>query len=47
VVNVVVPRHLTGEQRDLAERLAESLTDRNLADRDEESVFQRVRRALR
>ena len=47
VVNVVVPRHLTGEQRDLAERLAESLTDRNLADRDEESLFQRVRRALR
>ncbi|HEV2074805.1 MAG TPA: DnaJ C-terminal domain-containing protein, partial [Thermoleophilaceae bacterium] len=47
VVNVVVPRNLTHEQRQLAERLARSLTDENLRDRQEESLFQRVRRVLR
>jgi molecular chaperone DnaJ len=47
VVNVLVPRNLTAEQRDLVERLADSLTEENLRDREEESIFQRVRRALR
>jgi molecular chaperone DnaJ len=47
VVNVMVPRRLTAEQRELVERLAESMTDDNLHDRREESVFQRARRALR
>lgn len=46
VVNVVVPRNLTEEQRELSERLAETLTDENLHDRRQESLFQRVRRAL-
>ncbi len=47
VVNVVVPRNLTDQQRDLLERLAGSMTDDNLRDPREESLFQRVRRALR
>ena len=47
VLNVVVPRNLTPEQRELHERLAGSLTRENLRDRKEESVFERVRRALR
>jgi molecular chaperone DnaJ len=45
VVNVVVPRRLSAEQRELTERLKGSLTPENL--RGEESVFQRLRRALR
>ncbi len=44
VVNVVVPRRLTAEQRELMERLNETLTDENL--RSEESVFAKLRRAL-
>jgi molecular chaperone DnaJ len=44
VVNVVVPRHLDDEQRELFERLNETLTDQNL--RTEESVFAKLRRAL-
>jgi molecular chaperone DnaJ len=44
VVNVVVPRHLDDEQRELLERLNETLTDQNL--RTEESVFAKLRRAL-
>ena len=44
VVNVIVPRRLTQEQRDLAERLNESLTEENL--RSHESVFAKLRRAL-
>jgi molecular chaperone DnaJ len=44
VVNVVVPRHLDGEQRELMERLNETLTDENL--RSEESMFAKLRRAL-
>jgi molecular chaperone DnaJ len=47
VVNVVIPRNLTGEQRELVERLGESLTERNLASEEEESLLGRVRRALR
>jgi molecular chaperone DnaJ len=45
VVNVVVPRRMSAEQRELTERLQGSLTPENLG--DEESVFQRLRRALR
>jgi molecular chaperone DnaJ len=44
VVNVVVPRRLTAEQRELAERLNDSLTEENL--RSHESVFAKLRRAL-
>ncbi|MDE3069268.1 MAG: molecular chaperone DnaJ [Acidobacteriota bacterium] len=46
VVNVVVPRRLTAEQRELMERLNESLGEENLAP-EEESVFARLRRTLR
>jgi molecular chaperone DnaJ len=45
VVNVIVPRHLSREQRRLMHELADSITDENL--RSDESVFQRLRRALR
>jgi molecular chaperone DnaJ len=41
MVNVVVPRHLSGEQRELYERLAGSMTDHNL--RSEEGVFGRLK----
>ncbi len=44
VVNVVIPRRLGREQRELLERLAESLTDENL--RTEEGVFGKLRRAF-
>jgi molecular chaperone DnaJ len=45
VVNVVIPRRLSAEQRELFERLHNTLTDENL--RTEESVFAKLRRALR
>jgi molecular chaperone DnaJ len=44
VVNVVVPRHLNREQRELYEQLADSLTDHNL--RTDEGVFGKLRRAF-
>jgi molecular chaperone DnaJ len=44
VVNVVVPRRLTAEQRDLTARLAESLTDQNL--RSDQGVLGKLRRAF-
>jgi molecular chaperone DnaJ len=47
VVNVVVPRKLNAEQRDLLERFAATLDEDNLRkDGDHESLFARVRRAL-
>ena len=46
VVNVVVPRNLSREQRDRLERFAESLEPRNLDEPREESLFAKVRRAL-
>jgi len=47
VVNVVIPRKLSGEQRDLLERFSQTLDDENLReDGDHESLFARVRRAL-
>jgi molecular chaperone DnaJ len=44
-VNVVVPRRLTREQRDLMERLADSLTDGNVRG-EEEGMLARLKRAL-
>ncbi len=44
VVNVVIPRRLNDEQRDLLERLRETLTSENL--RSGESVFAKLKRAL-
>jgi molecular chaperone DnaJ len=45
VVNVVVPRQLTDEQRKLLERLSESMTDANM--RSDESMFAKLKRTLR
>ncbi len=44
VVNVVVPRHLNREQKELYERLSDSMTAHNL--RTEEGVFGKLRRAF-
>jgi molecular chaperone DnaJ len=44
VVNVAIPKRLTGEQRDLLERLADTMTDENL--RSEEGMFAKIKRAL-
>ncbi|MGH2891529.1 MAG: molecular chaperone DnaJ [Solirubrobacteraceae bacterium] len=44
VVNVVVPRHLKREQKELLEQLAESMTEQNL--RTDEGVFGKLRRAF-
>jgi molecular chaperone DnaJ len=44
VVNVVIPRKLKREQRELLERLSDSLTEDNL--RTEEGVFGKLRRAF-
>jgi molecular chaperone DnaJ len=45
VVNVVVPRRLSDEQRELMERLNESLSEENLRSPNE-SVFAKLRRAF-
>jgi len=44
IVNVVVPRRLTREQRDLTRRLADSITEENL--RSDESLLGKLKRAL-
>jgi molecular chaperone DnaJ len=44
VVNVVIPRRLSEQQRELLEQLNTTLTDENL--RSEESMFAKLRRAL-
>jgi len=44
VVNVVIPRRLNQEQRELLEQLAASLTDENL--HSHEGVFHKLRRAF-
>ena len=44
VINVVTPRHLNREQRELYEQLADSMTDHNLS--TEEGVFGKLRRAF-
>jgi molecular chaperone DnaJ len=41
VINVIVPRHLSREQRELYEQLAGSLTDHNL--RSDEGVFAKLK----
>jgi molecular chaperone DnaJ len=43
-VNVVIPRRLSREQRDLLERLADSLDDRNLG--SDEGMLAKLKRAL-
>jgi molecular chaperone DnaJ len=48
VVNVVIPRNLSEEQRRMLEEFGTTLGERNLAaDARDESIFARVRRALR
>jgi molecular chaperone DnaJ len=44
VVNVVIPRRLTHDQRELLERLAGTLTDENL--RSDDGVFSKLKRAF-
>jgi molecular chaperone DnaJ len=44
VINVVIPRRLSDEQRELLEQLKDTLTEENL--RSEESMFAKLRRAL-
>jgi molecular chaperone DnaJ len=45
LVNVVIPRHLSREQRKLFEQVAESMTHHNLRT-EEEGVFGKLRRAF-
>jgi molecular chaperone DnaJ len=47
VLNVVIPRNLSARQRELLEELRESVTEENLRPLGEESIFSRVKRALR
>jgi molecular chaperone DnaJ len=47
VLNVVVPRNLEARQRELLEELGASLTEENLRDAADESLFAKVRRAFR
>jgi molecular chaperone DnaJ len=48
VVNVVIPRKLSHEQRDLLERFSDTLSPENLRDpADDGSIFARMRRAFR
>ncbi len=44
IVNVVIPRHLSREQRELYGQLSDSLTDHNL--RSDEGVFGKIKRAF-
>ena len=46
VVNVMIPANLSEEQRELAERLGESLGPANLASSQGDGFFTRVRRAF-
>jgi molecular chaperone DnaJ len=46
IVNVFVPTNLSEEQREITERLDESLGDENLAPRHGEGIFGRLRRAF-
>ncbi len=47
VVNVVVPRNLSAEQRDMLERLSATLDARNLEAANAEGLFAKVKRAFR
>jgi molecular chaperone DnaJ len=44
IVNVVIPRHLKKEQKELLEQLSESLTEHNL--RTDEGVLGKLKRAF-
>jgi molecular chaperone DnaJ len=46
ILNVIVPTNLSDDQREIAERLDETLEDENLAPRHGEGLFGRVRRAF-
>jgi molecular chaperone DnaJ len=46
VVNVVIPRRLNREQKELLQQLAGTLTDEHV-DTGDESVFSKLRRTLR
>jgi molecular chaperone DnaJ len=45
VVNVVIPRKLSGRQRELLEELRGTLTEENLSSR--EGMFAKLKRSLR
>jgi molecular chaperone DnaJ len=47
VLNVVIPRNLSGRQKELLEELRGSLTAENLEERADESLLSKVKRALR
>jgi molecular chaperone DnaJ len=47
VLNVVVPRNLSEEQRELLEQLRDSITEENLREPAEESILGKLKRALR
>ena len=47
VVNVVIPRNLSDEQRKLLEQLAGSLDESNLEAAEAEGIFAKVKRAFR
>jgi molecular chaperone DnaJ len=47
VVNVVIPRNLSDEQRDLLERLASTIEAHNLEAAEAEGLFAKVKRAFR
>jgi molecular chaperone DnaJ len=47
LVNVVIPRNLSDEQRELLERLAATIEARNLEAAEEEGLFAKVKRAFR
>jgi molecular chaperone DnaJ len=46
ILEVVVPANLSDDQRELAERLDETLEDDNLSPRHDGGIFGRVRRAF-
>ena len=46
-VNVIVPSKLSEEQRELAERLDETLGEENLSQDGRDGLFSRVRRAFK
>jgi molecular chaperone DnaJ len=47
VLNVVIPRNLSGRQRELLEELRNSLTDENLREPAAESLVGKLKRAFR
>jgi molecular chaperone DnaJ len=47
VLNVLIPRNLSGRQRELLEELRGSLTEENLREVEDESILAKVKRALR